>query len=154
MDQTTDRASAVFPAPRVLDGEIVQAQTPAPVVQLTPDQFSALLACVDRPVIVREAAASPAAYASRPGRGTGHPGINVTIPSAPAGFTLPDVWDKLPEVTTPREWAPLAFIASAGAFLSGPLVGIFVGSDAGAALLCFIGFAGGVVTLARLLRTD
>jgi hypothetical protein len=150
MDQTTDRTATAFPVPRILDGEIIPAPAPGAPVQLTPDQFSALLARVDRPVVIRgpEPYAPPAHYAPPP-RG-GHPGINVTYP-APE-YALPAVAGPLPEVPETRTWAPVAFTVCAAAFLGGPLLALLGGSTMGAVIVCALGFAGGTRALVLLLR--
>lgn len=167
MDQSIERlAGALSPAAQALSGDVIRGgevvqfgeqQATVIHVDMTPAQLAHLIERAGRPVVLQGPQTSPAPYATPAAGGTGHPGINITYPSS-AGYgyvhAMPAGLEPLPEVATPREWAPLAAVASISAFLSGPLVGILAGSDAGAAGLCFLGFAGGVASFARLLRTD
>lgn len=156
MNQPTERSATALPAPRILDGEIVQASTPAgPVVQLSPDQFRSLLARVDRPVIIQGPERAPATYTRPAGGSGGHPGIDVTIPAAAhGGYVLPANVGPLAPVPETRTIAPLAFIASAAAFLGGPLAELLGNSLPTAIVLCCVGFAGGVWSLSLLLRSE
>lgn len=167
MDQSIERfAGAVSPAEQALSGEVVRAgevvpfgEQPATVIRvdMTPAQLAHLIERAGHPIVLQGPQGMPAPYVAPAAGGTGHPGINITYPSsAGSGYVhvMPAGLEPLPEVATPREWAPLAAVASIGAFLSGPLVGMLAGSDAGAAGLCFLGFAGGVASFARLLSSD
>jgi hypothetical protein len=155
MSKSIERSAGALPAPRVVAGEVARAgEQPATVVQLTGDQFRALLDRASRPVILRGPEQYPTPYAA-PAAGDGHPGINVTLPSSGAGgyYVVPtNVGPLETTVTETRTWAPLLFIASAASFLGGPPVAIMTGSDLVAAILCAVGFAGGCRSLMILMR--
>lgn len=156
MNQRTDQRSELSPAPRILSGDVIPSgDQPGAVVHLTPAQLTHLIERAAHPIVLRGPETSPAPYAAPAAGGTGHPGINVTIPSTGGyAYMLPANVPPLAPVPETRTIAPLAFIASAGAFLAGPIVGMLAGSDLMAAILCTVGFAGGTRSLILLLRSE
>lgn len=156
MNKPTDQRAGALPATRIVSGEVTRAgEQPAAVVHLTGPQLTHLIERAARPIVLQGPQTSPAPYASPAAGGTGHPGINVTYPSSSGyGYALPANVGPLAPVAETRTVAPLAFIASAGAFLAGPIVAMLTGSDLWAVILCTLGFAGGVRSLTILLRND
>lgn len=156
MDQRTDQAAHLLPALRIVTGEVSRAgEQPAAVVHLSGTELAHILERAAHPIVLQGPQASPAPYASPAAGGPGHPGINIVYPAAGGyGYALPANVGALPAVPETRTWAPVAFVASAGALLAGPIVAMLAGSDLCAVVLCGAGFAGGVRSLVLLLRAQ